>query len=151
MLTCWSIEDLSSFFCLLQNCVSVGYNKLLFHEWYDTLITHQQLTMQQRSGRPLCPNRCTIYPSCLEACTQTVLIFHLVNRWQTDALLWPKTEICLSTYTKDYTYKNNTTLQLQILPDIYVQPQGQTVCQLKKSSKEFLISIFVLILQWQSD
>jgi hypothetical protein len=29
---CWSIEDQSSFFCLLSNCLRVGYDKLLFHE-----------------------------------------------------------------------------------------------------------------------
>jgi hypothetical protein len=34
MLQCWSSKDLLSFFCLPQNCVSVGYNKLLFHEQY---------------------------------------------------------------------------------------------------------------------
>jgi len=32
MLTHWSIKDLKSFFCLLYNCLSLGYDKLLFHE-----------------------------------------------------------------------------------------------------------------------
>jgi hypothetical protein len=47
MLTCWSIEDRSSFFCLLYNCVSVGYDKLLLHERFVTLCyieQHSKLT-----------------------------------------------------------------------------------------------------------
>jgi hypothetical protein len=32
VLKCWSVKDLSSLFCLLCNCVSVGYDKLLFHD-----------------------------------------------------------------------------------------------------------------------
>jgi hypothetical protein len=34
MLTGWSVEELSSFFCVLRNCVSVGKDILLFHERY---------------------------------------------------------------------------------------------------------------------
>jgi hypothetical protein len=36
MLKCWSINDLSSFFYLLCNCVPVGYDKLMFYEQYVT-------------------------------------------------------------------------------------------------------------------
>ena len=32
MLTCWSAKDRSSFFCVLSNCVSVAYDRLLFRE-----------------------------------------------------------------------------------------------------------------------
>jgi len=32
MLKCWSIKDLSSSFSVQCNCVSVGYDKFLFHE-----------------------------------------------------------------------------------------------------------------------
>jgi len=32
ILTNWSVEDQSRFFSLVYKCVSVGYNKLLFHE-----------------------------------------------------------------------------------------------------------------------
>jgi hypothetical protein len=34
MLKCWYIQEWSSFFCLLQNLVSVGYGKLLVHVRY---------------------------------------------------------------------------------------------------------------------
>jgi len=38
MLMYQSVKYLSSFFCPLYNCVSVGYNKLLFHEQCATSI-----------------------------------------------------------------------------------------------------------------
>ena len=34
MRNCRAIKDQSCFFCLLLNCVSMGYDKLLFHERY---------------------------------------------------------------------------------------------------------------------
>ena len=34
---CWSIDDQSSFFCLMQNCVSVDYEKLIFQLGYFRL------------------------------------------------------------------------------------------------------------------
>jgi hypothetical protein len=40
MLKCWSIKDWSSFFCLLQNCVCVGYDNFLFHEQYTILLVY---------------------------------------------------------------------------------------------------------------
>lgn len=40
MLNCWTIEDWSGFFCLLQNCESACYNKLLFHWRYVNLSIH---------------------------------------------------------------------------------------------------------------
>ena len=34
MLTCTAVKDLSRFFCVLQDCVSVGYDKFMFQERY---------------------------------------------------------------------------------------------------------------------
>jgi hypothetical protein len=36
MLKCWPVEDRLRFLHLLQNCVSVGYGYLLFHQRYAT-------------------------------------------------------------------------------------------------------------------
>jgi hypothetical protein len=37
MLKSWSIDNQASFFCLLQNCVSVDYDKLIFLVGYSSV------------------------------------------------------------------------------------------------------------------
>jgi hypothetical protein len=54
ILKCWSTEDRLSFFCLLYNCVSMGYNKLLFHERYTTLCV--KLSGTPYNAQESCPN-----------------------------------------------------------------------------------------------
>lgn len=60
MLTHWSVEDLSRFFCLLCNCVSLSYDKLLFHEQ--------------------CTSSCNIVDGFLWQYTHTALFFNLLCR-----------------------------------------------------------------------
>ena len=67
MLTSWSREDLSGFFCVLQNCVSVGYDILLFHEQYisyTTTLRIQCLQYYVLSSVPQC-TQCSYIKVCL--------------------------------------------------------------------------------------
>jgi hypothetical protein len=45
MFKCWSVKDLSSFFCLLLTFVSVDYDKLLFHD--DFKHSHRQICCER--------------------------------------------------------------------------------------------------------
>jgi hypothetical protein len=86
-------------------------------------LSYCQLTSSLKRGQLLPLNSCAMFLKHWEVSTESVLVFHHgINRWQTQALLWPSlTNKCFS-FTSGLTLWNEIKLQTSV-PYFFSSPQ----------------------------